>query len=276
MSHILSRQNLFSCYLKRAEDLNLIDNVNELSSYLKELPTFLCREILLAKPLNKLLRNANPLLGSKDSKFSQITIEDRGLYLAENGFSLELAREFDFEHFKVVNITKKRIAVLKEALLLGLNHFTKEADTIFRNLSLVIWLNRDENASKEIPYISCCSYRAFPHCAFITDLATCHIPPEIVFPSCHPYPMLENLYHESLHQELFSTINFSNVFLSNQKAFIEKSVWIPWRNTHWTLGHAMQGLYVYCHLLVLRKKYSHYSDFNNCQMARRMTHFAST
>lgn len=87
---------------------------------------------------------------------------------------------------------------------------------------------------------------------YLTQLAKKYIPPHTVLPEREVYALAENLFHESLHQELFQRIESGNFLKKNTRGKDGPLIPIPWRNSQWHLEHAVHTLYVYQNLRRLR------------------------
>lgn len=95
---------------------------------------------------------------------------------------------------------------------------------------------------------SSAGYPAEPGHIFLTPLVFVHLPPNIRLPAISAYAVLENLIHESIHLELGEQLGSTLTFGA------EPCIEVPWRNTKWTIEHALHAYLVYKHIFALRFK----------------------
>jgi hypothetical protein len=122
---------------------------------------------------------------------------------------------------------------------------------VSQQTSMIVWLT-PKHTMLPGDLFSCCSFHRLPHCTFLTDLALRHIPANVVFRQNSTYALQENLFHESLHQELCEMIDIDSLFLADVSEIASITVTIPWRATDWALEKAVHAFYVYANLLKMR------------------------
>lgn len=99
--------------------------------------------------------------------------------------------------------------------------------------------------------LSSVSYFQLPSYCFLTDAATRFIPPHTVFSNAHVYALLENLFHEGLHQALYGSMDIDKLVAS---AYEDRpSVSIPWHaGTLWPIEKVFHAWLVYMDITKLR------------------------
>lgn len=112
-----------------------------------------------------------------------------------------------------------------------------------------------EKKDGSIPTFSCASFYETGSNTFMTKLSFFHIPADILVSKLSSFAFLDNLVHESCHQELFNITrqanwNFTEVDHLNFE--------IPWRNQQWSTTKCLHAYYVYKTLRNFREKYMDY------------------
>lgn len=104
--------------------------------------------------------------------------------------------------------------------------------------------------------ISSTTFYDYPFCTFFARYGYFYMPPNIIFHEPNDYVIFDNLYHESLHQQLLIQIMLGKIFINHKFLSRDEIIPIPWRNSKWTIEHALQAAYVYIHLYHSRLVYS--------------------
>jgi hypothetical protein len=117
-------------------------------------------------------------------------------------------------------------------------------------MSAVVWLSYD--ASARFSQLTSSSFPALPHCAFVTEKATHHIPPNCIRDSGSTYFLAENLYHESLHLRLSAHFLLTECISPDYESTESEKIDIPWRGESWEPDRVVHAAYVYANILPLR------------------------
>jgi hypothetical protein len=116
--------------------------------------------------------------------------------------------------------------------------------------SLVIWMERKIGSVTTL--LTSATFPKFPHCTFLTDKSFRHIPPNSIASWDSDYALRENLYHESLHQELSALLLHRDILSEKYSAKTAPKIPIPWRGAAWEPDRAFHAIYVYSGLLPMR------------------------
>lgn len=117
--------------------------------------------------------------------------------------------------------------------------------------SLLVWLEGDGSG---VPLLTSSSLPLVPHCSFITDKALRHIPPDTVFDDDSVYALAENLFHESLHQQLSASILVDDLFVTGYDSHHAERTRVPWRGSDWEPDRVLHATFVYSNLLPMRRE----------------------
>ena len=93
-----------------------------------------------------------------------------------------------------------------------------------------------------------------PHCTFVTPKALRHIPPNSVLARDSRYALRENLFHEALHQELAASLLHEDFLAQDYWSSDAQKVPVPWRGGAWEPDRVLHAVYVYLHLLPMRRE----------------------
>lgn len=149
--------------------------------------------------------------------------------------------------FEVAPVLGRRRALLQEALELARRAPAEVSAVLAASLGMVCWLRPAHGSTNQL---SSTSFYEFPHCAFVTDLVTRHVSPNVLFPKPSAYALLDNLYHEALHQQLIATMRGVTLLDAAAGNF---TVEVEWRQERWQVEHALHALLVYRRLTEFRR-----------------------
>lgn len=214
------------------------------------LPPYLCRQIN-RKELLKDFSQSYFYTGNSQSKLRKILIHDYELNICLSDLNLDVLSELNLWSFDIKVPSERLLKELEDALIHLESIYAPAWKTVSQQTSMIVWLTPKKMTPPE-DLFSCCSFHQLPHCTFLTDLALRHIPANVVFKKNSTYALQENLYHESLHQELCEIIDNHNLFLVDRSELLSIQVSVPWRATEWALEKAVHAFYVYAHLLKMR------------------------
>ncbi|WP_420093897.1 aKG-HExxH-type peptide beta-hydroxylase [Comamonas testosteroni] len=151
--------------------------------------------------------------------------------------------------------------VLKtQSLHASLQHFVRTFGALWPSrqhyirdwITAVHWVEQDPE--KPGPLLTSSTFPALPHCAFLSTKAKRHIPPNIVLEADSGYALFENLYHEALHQQLSTTILFTDSIASAFSSSTCTKISVPWRGSSWEPDRVLHATFVYSGLLRLRRE----------------------
>lgn len=151
---------------------------------------------------------------------------------------------------QVVPVAGKRLALLQQALVMLREVGGEPLSVIGNFVSMVCWIRPKSGGGVGV---SSTSFYEFPHCVFLSDLGARHIAPDFMLGSASGYALLDNLYHESLHQQLIATLR-GRAFFTPEARNVVDAVYVPWRRTHWGAEHAVHALLVYSKVAELRAR----------------------
>ena len=132
--------------------------------------------------------------------------------------------------------------------LLRLNQYTRQ----------VVWLAPRNPSEKSI--FASCTLADERGTTFLTPLALRYLPPHSVIEHGHPYPLAENLIHESIHQQLYEEFEQGEILSESARGESGPKIQIDWRSTVWTLEKSFHACVVYRNAERLRKIANRYSD----------------
>ncbi|WP_157179736.1 aKG-HExxH-type peptide beta-hydroxylase [Rhizobium sp. CF142] len=118
--------------------------------------------------------------------------------------------------------------------------------------SQIVWLEFSALSSRTM--LTSSTFPALPHCTFVTSKALRHLPPMTVQGEENPYFLAENLYHESLHQELSTWLVLGEVLDPSFDTATSRLISVPWREQRWEPDRVLHATYVYAGILPLRRK----------------------
>jgi hypothetical protein len=117
-------------------------------------------------------------------------------------------------------------------------------------ISIVQWVAQGPLGIGQL--LTSSTFPAFPHCAFMSKKAMRHIPPNIVLESSATYALLENLFHEALHQQLSSSLLFLASIRDEYDSRKCSKIEVPWRGSAWEPDRVFHATFVYSQILNLR------------------------
>ncbi len=133
---------------------------------------------------------------------------------------------------------------------------TTRAHYISEWTSLIIWVELEHSHNNSVDLLTSSSFPDLPHTTFVSDKAMRHIPPNIIFEEESTYPLKENLFHESLHQEMAALLLHEAILSPIYSAVTSKKIPVPWRgNAHWEPDRVLHAIFVYTHILPMRLEY---------------------
>src|SRR5262249_44340527 len=78
------------------------------------------------------------------------------------------------------------------------------------------------------------------------------IPPNSILLRDSAYALCENLFHESLHQQLAASLLHADLLATNYWSSEAPRLEVPWRGGAWEPDRVLHAIYVYMHLLPMR------------------------
>ncbi len=217
--------------------------------WLEQLPPFLCRALILEKDVALATESIEcAYTGNENAEL----IDLGGLKVSSGDISIELVASLPIEGHTPLAVPGLSDWNRKSLELLGA--LSENALALTREWSsLIVWLAPDrENPPATL--LTSVAIPSFPHCSFMSVKALRHIPARHVFDGASIYALAENIYHESLHQQL----NASLIFDVKTTTFAEESklkkAHIPWRNVYWELDRVLHAAWVYSGLQILREQ----------------------
>ncbi len=251
MTITTNRESAINFYHSLIEEFSA--RAPELNSWMSQLPPYLCKiGISEPKDLSNIKNIAQAYTGNQSCEFQYITTDYGMISLCDGNFLDKLFKSLPLSGYIVkkpsqefFNCLEKAFELLKkidEGFLTFIHNFT----------SLIVLLEKDPNHTNSNPLTSV-SLPIFPFCTFMTETALLHIAPDIIFPNNSFYALLENLYHESAHQELSFKLLAEDIFIENFDPSTAAKVNIPWRKTQWEIDRVLHAAYVYWRLIPLRR-----------------------
>ena len=170
-------------------------------------------------------------------------------------FSGEALVELGMSGYRIATPNKVRQRKFEEALELFRSHalqspFLRDHLQILeQEAQEIVWLK--ECGVHEV--FASAAYPELPGKIFVTDAIFVGLPPDVQLSGLHPYAVIENLVHESLHHDLHrQLLNRSEADGEDLISKLQDQVRIPWRNTTWSVEKALHALKVYQVVLHLR------------------------
>lgn len=186
-------------------------------------------------------------------------IEKNKSFFLSNGY-LEPVFDLSIEELSLLQLSDYRIsniqanysfikrAVTKIGMILS-----EPLDVIKQHTSYLAIIESTQGGACDI--ISSTTFYDYPLCTFFTRYGYFYMPPNIVFHEPNDYVIFDNLYHEALHQKLLIQIILGKIFINHKSLSRDEIIPIPWRDSKWTIEHALQAAYVYIHLYHARVVY---------------------
>lgn len=122
--------------------------------------------------------------------------------------------------------------------------------TVKESVRVVVTLGDGRNLADGAGFSST-SFGEQPGHIYLSSSAQAYLPPSTCLSALSDYALAENLYHEALHQELFRVWRSAPLTITAEN---KSCIYVPWRQTEWTVSHAMQAAYVYSHLHRTRRE----------------------
>jgi hypothetical protein len=216
---------------------------------LELLPSFLCSQLLRGERPSASTSMAEIFTGNPDGEVREL--REIGAQLCVYELRRNVLEGFDLATAYEVTYSEKRERLLHRCLAELTIDDPHGFQLIADFTSMISWLKRRKKTDTEVTFSST-SFHEFPYCTFLTDLSLFCIPPRIFFKSPSMYALQENLYHEALHQQLCTIIQFDAVLPHRTSLSRLPRIWIPWRAETWDLEHVLHAGYVYAHLLEMR------------------------
>ena len=176
--------------------------------------------------------------------------------------NINIAVEADISVLDTVGITHgeklnssdyhKQLIMEAVSYLNSLNSYY--AKSVVDYCGTLFWITVPINYKESYPPLTSASYPALPFATFISDLAIKHIAPVEFITIPKSFALAENLFHESLHQELTILLLSNNIMSNNFNANKQLGIHIPWRNTYWAIDRVLHATYVYSNLIPFREK----------------------
>lgn len=143
---------------------------------------------------------------------------------------------------------------LKKTLLVMKNFSPQVFEYVTSWISIIQWVELTPHMNGTL--LTSSTFPQLPHCIFLSHKSLKHIPPNIISDDFIEYFLLENIFHEALHQQLSSTILFCASIHENYDANHVKKINIPWRGGDWEPDRIFHATFVYAHLLNFRIEFS--------------------
>ena len=199
------------------------------------------------------------MTGSPVGVLRRIEVGGHGLYWGMGDISSLVFTVLPLEGHRLARPVERHEQFLAHALRLLNGLDGPFSESVHDYLSMLIWL---EESEASVESFTSSSFPALPHCAFMTDKALRDIPPDTILPEDSPWALAENLYHESLHQQLSATILQEDILSDAYDARSAPKISVPWRSTDWEIDRAFHALYVYSRLLPMREQYARSRDLD--------------
>jgi hypothetical protein len=192
------------------------------------------------------------------SRFFTQAKKDNLVYQFSSGKSLrhtskisrDLLSVVELDHCEVETFSVRDLSLLQIALQNLQEAFPLAYETIERNTVVLVKIRSEK------PFVSSTTYLEILGCTFISDWAFQFLPPTFQLGNGDLYPIQENLYHESLHQQLMLQINQWEVFDRTQKPESYGQIFVPWHNKFWSFEHALHAYYVYKMIAPMRRHFA--------------------
>jgi hypothetical protein len=214
--------------------------------WLNHLPPYLCHLLIQEKP-------AKARLASLEHAFTGLTTH-RGERFGDILLSYDGVEEGLYTRLPLDGHLPAKAPGLYRWIKLALEELAIKDSARYAFIqswcSMIVWLMEDSDDPPETELTSV-ALPALPHCTFLTYKAIQHIPPKVIIPAITLYGLQENLFHESLHQQLSATLIFEDILTGS--ADMAPPVPIPWRATVWPVDRALHAAWVYGNVLGLRQ-----------------------
>ena len=127
-----------------------------------------------------------------------------------------------------VSDNEQYYTLIQQSLKKFHKYFKEQVNTIKDHTVFLAMIEPQNEICKDV--ISTTTFYDYPFCTFFTKYGFKFIPPKTVFNSVNYYAIIDNLYHESLHQKLLIQILLGNIFENvNQISSPDYAINIPWR-----------------------------------------------
>lgn len=215
------------------------------------LPPFLCRALAFGDerfPAHA-PRNA-AMAGTPDAEVRRIEADGVALHWAVSGVSPLLLELLPLAGHRFARPEAERAARLERALAELAALGGEFAASLGAWTGTLVWLEQWDEAAE--PFNSS-SFPALPHCTLITDRAAWQLPPSTVLPAPRALALAENLYHESIHQQLSATLLLEEMLRPEYDARRAPRIEVPWRRRGWEVDRVLHATAVYARLLPMRR-----------------------
>lgn len=173
-----------------------------------------------------------------------ITLHDREIEIISMGVSQSVLAGIGLAEFELCSPAKQSADIFSQLETLP-PEIIREVGNISEWSRGIIWAR---GRSAEIS-LSSCTFYELPNYSIVTDLATNYLPPKVFCAIPHPYALIENLYHESIHQAIFGSMDVDGLLGDGEPP----DIWVPWHGTHWPMEQAFHAWLVYERVGRLRK-----------------------
>jgi hypothetical protein len=227
-----------------------------MSGGMEQLPPFLCHKMIFGESFNNFPKNLNELFtGERSSILKSWKNDEACLFFLIGSTDFPFQFDLPLDGIELAKETLKKWSKIKSILDVMKIEDTNRLHYMLKWTSLIIWVQLKQEKQK-VDLLTSSSFPDLPHTTFISDKALKHIPPNIIFDSDCDYALKENLYHESLHQELAALLLHNNILSSEYSASTSKKVLVPWRNNAaWEPDRVLHAIYVYSNILPMRFEY---------------------
>lgn len=249
-----STQRLYKNVIEQSNSIIDKDRAARTTELIEKLPSYLCTLLasnsLELQHLPQTLESA--VVGTDDSRLLLVESKKAKIYWCVSGFPDFIFAKLPLSGHFQATYKEYQEQYLREALaeldVLG----NQYAENVLEFSSLLIWLEIDLCHPPKAPVTSV-TLPSFPHCSFITSRALYHIPPLFVFSRKSAYALCENLYHESLHQQMTATLLQEDILTEEYDPKTTSKIYIPWRKTSWEPDRVLHASFVYTNLIQMRK-----------------------
>ena len=217
------------------------------------LPPFLCRRLAFGDQCFPVQGGwLEAMAGSSSALVRRLDAGRIALHWAVGGMTPQAFHFLRLEGHRMGDATPQREKLLSEAIAL-LNQLDGPfAASVADFTGLVVWIEQFDPA---VSSLTSSSFPALPHSSFFTNRAAREVLPDTILPEERAWPLAENLYHESLHQQLSATILQEELFADDYDVRSSPRTWIPWRRASWEADRMLHALYVYSRLVPMRVEY---------------------
>jgi len=245
---LLNRNAVVSAF--RSDDGVLSPIVDQL---LRHLPPSWCEQLAFGKVVDETDELAVAFTGSRDS------VLDWWQHLDDLSVAFLRGRDVPFATSLPLDghTIEPDIEPLIHRTMDVLDRFQEVDESRSRHIaewtSMIVWMCRARDSKTAL--LTSSTFPALPHCTFVTQKGFRHIPPVTIFDHDSEYALFENLYHESLHQQLASTLLHRNVLSDQYWAATATRIRVPWRGGSWEPDRVLHAVWVYLHLVRLRREH---------------------